>query len=71
MSVIEKWITVGCPRCGIPARARVLHIVAWGSIPGSRIPHRVSIVCQHHCSISRGEAALAVPVCPECRMHVA
>lgn len=71
MSVIEKWITVDCPGCGAPARARVLHIVAWGSIPGAQIPHRVSILCPHHCSITRDRAASAVPVCPECRLHVA
>ncbi len=35
MSVIEKWIAVDCPGCGGQARARVLHIIAWGSIPGS------------------------------------
>ena len=71
MSVIEKWVTVACPGCGTSARARVLHIIAWGSIPGTQVPHRVSILCPHHCPVTRGEATSAVPVCPECRLHVA
>lgn len=71
MSVIEKWIAVDCPGCGSHARARVLHIIAWGSIPGSRVPHHVSILCPLHCSITRDEAASAAPVCPECQVRVA
>lgn len=70
MSVIEKWISVVCPDCGGPARARVLHIIAWGAIPTSAIPHHVSIVCEHLCTISGFDAKEAVRVCPHCRVYM-
>ncbi|QUC01237.1 hypothetical protein [Cellulosimicrobium cellulans] len=66
MSVIEKWVTVDCPGCGGVARARVLHVIAWGAIPGSVVPHHVHIICEHLCSISGYAAREAVPLCPHC-----
>ncbi|NDO88012.1 hypothetical protein [Cellulosimicrobium composti] len=71
MSVIEKWVPVVCPGCGAPARARVQHIIAWGSIPGTPVPHRVSVLCEHRCAVSRDDAVTAVHECPECNGRVA
>ncbi|UKJ64365.1 hypothetical protein H1Q78_02650 [Cellulosimicrobium cellulans] len=68
MSVIETWVSVVCPGCGAPARARVLHIIAWGAIPGSVTPHQVSIMCEHLCIISGFGAKESVRVCPHCRV---
>jgi hypothetical protein len=70
MSVIEKWVGVVCPDCGGPARARVLHVIAWGAIPGSVTPHHVSIVCTQLCTISGFDAKEAVRVCPHCRVSM-
>jgi len=70
MSVIEKWISVSCPDCGAPARARVLHIVTWGAIPGAATPHHVHIVCEHLCAISGYEAKEAVRNCPHCEERI-
>ncbi|MFF2830439.1 hypothetical protein ACFVSK_01620 [Cellulosimicrobium cellulans] len=67
MSVIEKWVGVTCPNCGALARARVLHIIAWGAIPGSAVPHHVSIVCEHLCRVTGIAARETVCLCPHCR----
>jgi len=70
MSVIEKWVAVTCPGCGAPARARVQHIIAWGSIPDSPVPHRVSILCEHRCPVPPADVRSAVLVCPHCEQFV-
>jgi len=66
MSVIEKWVAVDCPRCGSPARARVLHVTAWGSLPGAHLPHRVSVLCGGGCRVPADAARGTVRRCPHC-----